>query len=59
MAAFQRIEVFSKQEISNIDTSWGAFLIKARGNAMFVDNRLLPRLNVAAYRGEVSLEDDF
>lgn len=37
------------------DTNCGAFLIKAGGNAMFVDNRLLPTLIVAAYRGEVSL----
>lgn len=41
--------------ISNIDTSCGAFLIKSGGNGIFVDNRLLPRLNIAAYNGEVSL----
>lgn len=42
--------------ILNINTNCGAFLIKAGGDVMFVDNRLLPRLNVAAYRGEVSLD---
>ena len=40
--------------ISKINTSCGAFLIKAGENGMFVDNRLLPRLNVAAYKGEIS-----
>ena len=42
--------------ISNINTSCGAFLIKAGENAMFVDNCLLPLLNLAAYRGEFSLD---
>ena len=41
--------------IAHIDTSSGGFLIKVGENGMFVDNRLLPTLNVAAYRGEVSL----
>ena len=42
--------------LSNIDTTGGAFLIKVRENAMFADNCLLPVLNVAAYRGELSLD---
>ena len=42
--------------MSNINTASGAFLIKAQGNAMFGENCLLPALNMASYRGEVSLD---